>query len=581
MAQHPTTHQHADINHLRVDGVSHSYGERRVLTDVSLVVDASHRLGLIGENGVGKSTLLRILAGGERPGAGSVRTPQRTGFLWQEVQFAASATVAHLIEDALAEVRAIERELEDAAAALATQGDDRGQAASTHGAVDPAAASDRYARALDAAELAEVWSVEARRDEILAGLGVEGIPFDRRLDQVSGGQRSRLALAALLLRRPTALLLDEPTNHLDDEAAGFLREQLLGWHGPVVFASHDRAFLDEVATELVDLDPSRRGTTRFGASGSGEAASAGDPPAEPGGVYIAYLAQKSAERALWEAQFADEQQELKRLRYSVDVTSRDINHDRPMRDRNKMAFGVRGDKVQGQIARRVRNSRTRLEELEATQVRKPSAVLSFAGIPHGSQVLGDELLLQLTDAVVGSRLTVPAFSVASQSSILVTGANGAGKSTLLGVLAGRLSLDSGILNRRRGLRVGLLEQDVRFADPAASPRSIYESTLGERRADALPLSGLGLIAPRDLDRPVAALSLGQQRRLALALIIAKPPHVFLLDEPTNHLSLSLATELEDALGGYPGAVVVASHDRWLRRRWQGERVELRAGALVT
>jgi macrolide transport system ATP-binding/permease protein len=130
------------------------------------------------------------------------------------------------------------------------------------------------------------------------------------------------------------------------------------------------------------------------------------------------------------------------------------------------------------------------------------------------------------------------------------------------------------------LRVGLLEQDVRFADPAASPRAIYERTLGERRSDALPLSGLGLIAPRDLDRPVGALSLGQQRRLALALLIAKPPHVFLLDEPTNHLSLSLATELEDALGGYPGAVIVASHDRWLRRRWHGERLELRAGALV-
>jgi macrolide transport system ATP-binding/permease protein len=580
MAQYSTTHQHPGINHLRVDGVSHSYGDRRVLTDVSLVVDASQRLGLIGENGVGKSTLLRILAGVEHPDAGSVHSPQRTGLLWQEVQFAASATVGQLIDDALAEIRAIERELEDAAAALATHPDDRGQSASTHGAVDPAAASDRYARALDAAELAEVWSVEARRDEILAGLGVRAIPFDRRLDQVSGGQRSRLALAALLLRRPSALLLDEPTNHLDDEAAGFLREQLRAWHGPVVFASHDRAFLDEVATELVDLDASRRGSTRFGASRTGEAASTDAVQTEPGGVYTDYLAQKSAERALWEAQFAEEQLELKRLRYSLDVTSRDINHDRPMRDRNKMAFGMRGDKVQGQIARRVRSSRTRLEELEASQVRKPSAMLAFAGIPHGSQVLGDELLLQLSDGVVGDRLTVPSFSVAAQSAILVTGANGAGKSTLLGVLAGRLSLDSGILNRRKGLRVGLLEQDVRFADPAASPRAIYERTLGERRSDALPLSGLGLIAPRDLDRPVGALSLGQQRRLALALLIAKPPHVFLLDEPTNHLSLSLATELEDALGGYPGAVIVASHDRWLRRRWHGERLELRAGALV-
>jgi macrolide transport system ATP-binding/permease protein len=183
-------------------------------------------------------------------------------------------------------------------------------------------------------------------------------------------------------------------------------------------------------------------------------------------------------------------------------------------------------------------------------------------------------LLQLSNAVVSDRLRLPSFQLGSKGSILVTGRNGAGKSTLLGVLAGRIALDSGVLNRRRGLRVGLLEQDVRFADPAATPRAIYEAAVGESRAEALPLTSLGLLPPQDLDRSAGALSVGQQRRLALALIIAKPPHVFLLDEPTNHLSLALATELEDALGGYPGAVVVASHDRWLRRHWEGERLDL-------
>ncbi|HEX5634862.1 MAG TPA: ATP-binding cassette domain-containing protein, partial [Gemmatimonadales bacterium] len=161
--------------------------------------------------------------------------------------------------------------------------------------------------------------------------------------------------------------------------------------------------------------------------------------------------------------------------------------------------------------------------------------------------------------------------------LLVTGANGAGKSTLLGLLAGGLAADRGVVHRRRGLRVGLLEQDVRFADPDASPRALYERALGGRRAEQVPLAGLGLIAPRDLDRPVGRLSVGQQRRLALALVIAKPPHVFLLDEPTNHLSLGLATDLEEALGAYPGAVVIASHDRWLRRRWAGETLELAGG----
>jgi macrolide transport system ATP-binding/permease protein len=538
--------------HLRVDDVSHSYGDRRVLTDVSLVVDPSQRLGLIGENGVGKSTLLRILAGVERPDVGAVSVPARTSLLWQEVQLPPSSTIGELVEDALAEVRAIERELEAAASVLGT-GD---------------SADRRYAVALDAAELAEVWTMDARRDEILAGLGLSGIPLDRRLDEVSGGQRSRFALAALLLSRPTGLLLDEPTNHLDDSAAAFLQRQLLQWNGPVVFASHDRAFLDEVATALVDLDPSRGGIQRFGAG-------------PDGGPYTAYLDEKAAERARWEAQFAEEQDELKQLKHAVEVTSRNINHARAMTDNNKMSYGRRGDRVLGQISRRTRNAHGRLDELTENQVRKPAPVLAFAGIPRGANALDDDgLLLQLSDARLAERLDVASFVVDARSRILVTGHNGAGKSTLLGVLAGTLALDSGRLNRRKGLRVALLEQDVRFADPTLSPRTLYSAALGEKRAESLPLVSLGLIAPRDLDRPIGSLSTGQQRRFALALILARPPHVFLLDEPTNHLSLSLATELEDALGSYPGAVVVASHDRWLRRRWTRDRVELAEGRLV-
>jgi macrolide transport system ATP-binding/permease protein len=181
---------------------------------------------------------------------------------------------------------------------------------------------------------------------------------------------------------------------------------------------------------------------------------------------------------------------------------------------------------------------------------------------------------------VADRLHIASLQLAPTARLLVTGANGAGKSTLLGLLAGRLTPDGGVVQRRRGLRVGLLEQDVRFADPDASPRTLYERTLGERRAEQVPLSGFGLLARRDLDRPIGALSVGQQRRFALALVIARPPHVFLLDEPTNHLSLALATELEEALGAYPGAVVIASHDRWLRQRWSGEELRLEGGRVL-
>ncbi|MFD0592507.1 ATP-binding cassette domain-containing protein [Catellatospora coxensis] len=156
---------------------------------------------------------------------------------------------------------------------------------------------------------------------------------------------------------------------------------------------------------------------------------------------------------------------------------------------------------------------------------------------------------------------------------MVTGANGAGKSTLLAVLAGRLSA-AGEVRRRRGLTVGLLTQDSVFERPDRTARETYELTLGTARAEAVPLGDLGLLAPRDQGTRVGDLSVGQRRRLALALLVANPPELLLLDEPTNHLSPRLADELEEALGTGPGAIVVASHDRWLRSRWPGRELRL-------
>ena len=156
-------------------------------------------------------------------------------------------------------------------------------------------------------ERADLWTFEARRDETLAALGVAALGLDRPIGEISGGQRSRVALAGLLLAGPDALLLDEPTNHLDDQAVGYLADQLRSWSGPVLFASHDRAFLDEVATELVDLDPSASLTaTRYG------------------GGFTDYLAEKARERQRWQQRFAVEQDELNRLEHVTAVTARTV-----------------------------------------------------------------------------------------------------------------------------------------------------------------------------------------------------------------------------------------------------------------
>ena len=539
-------------------GIDRAYGDRRVLTGFDITVPPQARTGLIGENGVGKSTLLRILAGVEAPDAGTVERPRRTGILWQEAPVDERATIRELLDGYTAELRAIEREFQDAADALD----------------DSPASKTRYERALEEVERAEVWTLDQRRDEVLEALGLSGVVstradgaaqpagLDRPLSTLSGGQRGRIALAGLLLSRPDALLLDEPTNHLDDQAVAYLETQLKGWRGPVLFASHDRAFLDEVATELVDLDPDRsHGVGKHSAT-------------RYGGTFSDYLDEKRRERERWEQQHRAEQDELARLSAVASTTARDVAAGRGPTDNDKFIHAFKGSRVQSAVARRVKDAERRRSVLEESAVRKPPPVLSFAGIPSGASALSDGALIDATSLRVEGRLVLERLTITSDDRLLITGANGAGKTTLLSVLAGELAPTTGTVTRRRGLRVGLLRQDVRFEAAEETPREIYRRTVGERRAEVTPLRELGLVPPAQIDRPVGSLSVGQQRRLALAAVIANPPHLFLLDEPSNHLSLSLAVELEEALQSYPGAVVVASHDRWLRRRWVGRVLRL-------
>lgn len=527
-------------HHLLLDGIAFAFPDRPVFSDVSVTVPPGERVALVGENGAGKSTLLRIAAGALEPDTGTIERPERTGMLWQELPYPASTRIEDVIADAVAPVREIVVRLERAAAALAG---------------DEPRAEREYAAALDAAEFAEAWSLEARIHATMAGLGLGDVARDRAIGALSGGQRSRLALAALLLSHPTLLLLDEPTNHLDDAASAFLAEELFQWRGPVLIASHDRAFLDDVATRIVDLDP---------------AAGPFDSPRQGtvyGGSFSDYLEQRELDRQRWRAQYTTEQEELKRLRHVVNVSARDVFHTSRPKTETRASAKFYSDKAAKTVGRRVRDARTQLERLEQSQVRKPVEPLSFVGFTQRGHAPERETVLTLQSVAVEGRLGSTSIDVTGRDRWLITGANGSGKSTLLQVMDGTLEPTAGRRLARPGLRVGRLAQDLTWPNLNLSSHEILD-VLG------LEIGNLGLVHPRDLNRRLGDLSLGTQRRFALALLVANPPDVLLLDEPTNHLALALAEELEEALVDYPGAVVIASHDRWLRRRWQGQEIAL-------
>ena len=540
--------------HLRAEGISFSFPDRRVLTDVSLVVPAGRPTGLLGENGSGKSTLLRILAGDLAPDSGSSTAPGPVGVLHQELPFGRGTTLAEVVADALERSRRLERELSVAGEQLAADGEEPTPQASL-----------RFDALLAEATLADVWNADRRAEEVLTGLSLGGIAPGTSLERISGGQRERLALAHLLIARPTTWLLDEPTNHLDDDGAHFLAAAIGGHPGPVLIASHDRAFLDEATASQLDLDPSE----------SPVRTEAGGLTAYTGG-FSDYLLARIDARERWEHRYRTEQEELKVLRQAV-KDSETVGHEgaapRTEARASKKFYADRNATV---VSRRLRESRARLAQLEENQVRRPPAELHLTHLPATpSRSAHGAVQLAVSEVALAGRLAPTSLSLSAGQHLLITGANGSGKSTLLEAIVGRLEPTSGTVDHPRGLRIGHLGQaDV--APPGRTVREHLQAAAGPdvRREDETVPELFGLVHPRDLDRPLELLSRGQLRRVMLAAVLLDPPELLVLDEPTNHLALVTATRLEAALEDWEGTVLIASHDRWLRSRWQAEVLEL-------
>ena len=421
-----------------------------------------------------------------------------------------------------------------------------------------------YDRVLAWAVAHDAWDADRRAEITAAALGVADLDRSRPVDTLSGGQRTRLALAAALVRRPACLLLDEPTNHLDDEALDLLERELVAMPGVVVAASHDRTFLDRVATELLDLDAGALGTDGRGGR-------------RFGGSFTAYLDEQARSRRRWEETWAAQQEEITRLREKARTDLRAVAAGRGPTDNDKFIHAFKGAGVERARARRVHDAERRLEVAEREAVRKPPEPLRFRGAmttgADGGLAVSVRGLRVAGTPGAPPRVELDRLDVPAGEKLLVTGPNGSGKSTLLAVLAGRLVPDAGRVDVR-ARRVAFVEQDPDVGPAGRTAGAAYAELVGATTAEEVPLRTLGLLHPRDHGTAVGALSVGQRRRLALAVAVAAGPDLLLLDEPTNHVSLRLAAELEEALGRAPGTVVVTSHDRWLRARWEGPSLAL-------
>ena len=515
---------------LTASGIHSNRGGRTVLSGVDLTVSPHSKWGVVGENGRGKSTLLHILAGVLEPDAGSVQRTGSLGVAEQEMSTTGERTVGDVIDHELADVRSVLRAFDAATEAMAA---------------DRPGSADAYAAALDAAETLDAWDADRRVDLALENLGAV-TDRSRLLSELSVGQRYRVRLACLLGAGHDFLLLDEPTNHLDLAGLEFLTSQLRGYQGGVVLVSHDRALLSDVATTVLDLDPSRDGKPRV-----------------YGGGFAGYLEGRRAERERWAAEYEEQQAEHARLTQDLSTAQ------------NRLVTGWRPPKGTGRHERAtrapalVRSVHRRRDELErhALPVPVPPRRFRMPELPARPGVV----LLRADQVSVDGRLSEPVnLQLESGSRLVVSGPNGAGKSTLLSVLAGRLEPTGGSVHTARSAQVVLLRQEAPQARRGRA-RDVFLAELnrlvreGHSEDVGVSLSSLGLLAAGDVNKPINELSMGQQRRLDLAIALASRPQVLLMDEPTNHLSIALVDELTEALQVTEAAVVLATHDRQLRR----------------
>src|SRR5579859_7629078 len=538
---------------LRVTDLAKSYGDIQILEKIHFTLAPGERAGLIGPNGAGKSTLLRILAGLEAPDRGSVwRDPAaRLGYLAQALVYAPADTVGTVMQDALGPALAALSSVEQGAADLATA---RGPAYE--------ATLGRYAAALEDAERLDAYGAQARLAAVLAGLDLAHLDATTLVATLSGGQKTRLGLARLLLARPDLLLLDEPTNHLDIRALGWLQDWVQGYPGAVLIVSHDRAFLDALVTKILALD----GTTHALQEYSGD--------------YTAYAEELARQQAKLRDEYRRQQERIGRVEDDIhQMKQRAANRELTTIDfalRKKAKKGARTAKVRERKLEKLLAGEERVDKPRASWAMK----LEFGAAPRsGQRVLALE---GVSKSFAGRLLFRDVEAELRQGErVALLGPNGSGKTTLLRLISGQLAPDAGRVRLGASVRPGYFAQEQEGLIGSQTALEAVRAVAALSETEARSFLHLFLFAGDAVFTPVAQLSYGERARLVLARLVLSGVNFLLLDEPLNHLDIPSRQQFEAALANFAGTVLAVVHDRYFVESFAERIWAIQDGRLAT
>ena len=527
---------------LAVHHITKAFNIKKVLEDVSFSLKPADHIGLIGPNGSGKTTLQKIILGQIEPDQGVItRNPKNLeiGYLAQAFEFQPDATIGALVSQARGNPENIERNLESLAKALASHPENK----------ELQIAFDTALRKLESPRLPKV-----HPQVILEKFNLADIPEDTSVSILSGGQKTRLGLALLLLNEPDILILDEPTNHLDILMLEWLEEWINKFEGGALIVSHDRTFLDNTVNRILDLDPITHTIKGYR------------------GNYSQYLEQYLHAQEKQLSAYHDQVYEIRRIREDIARTKRQAYHveqtttsrePNPRRYAKKVA---RKAKSREKKLERFLNSDERVDKpIESWQMK-----LEFQEKEHQSKDV-----LRLENLSVGYPNQNPLIKglkmyIQSGARIVLTGPNGSGKTTLLRTIVGHLEPISGKIYLGTNIRIGYMAQEQEWLSDNLNALETIQSHTPINETDARSFLHYFLFSGDDVLLPLKKLSFGERSRLELAILIVKGCDFLLLDEPINHLDIPSRSRFEQALSQFNGTVLAVVHDRYFIKRFASE-----------